>query len=850
MNTRSRLAAGLLASTTLMAAMATPGFAQDADDFADEIEDVIIVTATRRQEDIQDVPIAVTALSPELLQDKGVVNIQDLAIVAPSFASSQAQTNSGTVVLRVRGVGTTSNNIGFESAVGVFIDGAYQSRPGVALGEFVDVERVEVLRGPQGTLFGRNTSAGALNITNVAPDLSGDQASGFADFTYGNYDLVNVTGALNIPLVEDKLAARLTGAFRQRDGYIDLYDRTDRLLGASNSIDNIILRGQLGWEMDNGFEGRIIADYSESDSICCAAVEVLSANIEQAGLFGAVGAGLRGGQTQPNVPTSGSDQFGVQNAVDQLRGNANFLPFGSNDQIGFTANLQFPISDSADLVYVGSYREYNAQEAYDSDFTGLSVFDVAESADGTDIDTMTHELRVQGDAMDDRLSYLVGAYFSTEDITQGVRFQLGADYDRLVGARFGNLVGPGPLQLFTGVNPDVVDITNNYAQDSTSWSVFTHNTFDVTDKLDLTIGLRYTDESKDGSFSQSNFNNPLCPAVLGSIGAGNVPAPLVTGIFGLGCLAFTAQADLPQAAVFPLPRTFDTEFNDDELVYTGKVGYEFTRDISAYASFTHGYKSGGFNLDSTAASGGADPRFLSETVDAYELGFKSRLFDNRLTLNVAGFIENFENFQVLEFTGAQFTTFNVPKADVEGVEIESFFQPIDGLTLSAALTLLDASYPDDCTGDQPTPNTATLCGNTLTNAPKTVSVMGASYDRPLTDSLNLLASFQMRYEGDRRTSTQARSVPSAAAIEAAGSLDAAVAAAPLVPFDIQKANRKINLRLGVAHPDDNWALELWGNNIFNEITRGVTFNTVLRDTSRSAFIQDPRTYGVTLRTQF
>jgi len=151
--------AALLLTATSFSAVAIPGVSAQAQSFDDEI----IVTATRRAESIQDIPIAVTAILPEDLEKQGVVNIQNLTSVAPSFSTSQAQTASGTVVLRIRGVGTTSNNIGFESAVGVFIDGAYQSRPGVALGEFVDVERVEVLRGPQGTLFGRNTSAGALN---------------------------------------------------------------------------------------------------------------------------------------------------------------------------------------------------------------------------------------------------------------------------------------------------------------------------------------------------------------------------------------------------------------------------------------------------------------------------------------------------------------------------------------------------------------------------------------------------------------------------------------------------------------------------------------------------------------
>jgi outer membrane receptor protein involved in Fe transport len=204
-------AAGLLASSFMVA----PAFAQDAgaDEGAEAFDDnVIIVTATKRAEDVQDIPLAVTAVSPAQLEAQGVVNVQNITQVSPSFSTSQAQNSSGTVVLRIRGVGTTSNNIGFESAVGIFIDGAYQSRPGVALSEFVDVERVEVLRGPQGTLFGRNTSAGALNITNRRPDL--DEVGGFFNATYGNYDHKNLQGAINVPLSEEKWrpASRVHGA--------------------------------------------------------------------------------------------------------------------------------------------------------------------------------------------------------------------------------------------------------------------------------------------------------------------------------------------------------------------------------------------------------------------------------------------------------------------------------------------------------------------------------------------------------------------------------------------------------------------------------------------------------------
>ncbi|MEP3889619.1 MAG: TonB-dependent receptor [Hellea sp.] len=822
---------------------------------AAQVDDEIFVTATRRVESIQDIPIAVTAILPEEMERQGIVNIQNLGSVAPSFAVSNAQIASGSVVLRIRGVGTTSNNIGFESAVGIFIDGAYQSRPGIALGEFVDVERVEVLRGPQGTLFGRNTSAGALNISNVRPDL--EEAGGFINATYGNHDHKSVQGAVNIPLAEGKVAARLTGAWRNRDGYVDIHDAGGTKIGESNSTDQYYLRGQIGFEGENNWKGRVVIDHSNSDSVCCSALEVLRSPVEAGGIFGLVGLGARGGMSAPNVATSATDFNGAQAAVDDRRASSSQVPNPSSKQTGVVAEVEYALSDNADVIYIGSYRDYSATEVYDSAFSGLDLFNVGPAGGnappgGTNISTMTQELRIQGDAMDGKLSWLVGGYYSEEDIEQTVNFGLGTDYssftDALLLAGTGGtypnatILGlGGTLPVVSGgQNPAAARTTNRYTQDSTSFSVFTHNTFDITDQLNLTVGLRYSDESKDGSFSQPQANYASCTNQLAGFdttvpGAFQFASPALNGnLVVLGCFPFLAPADHPLSAILPLPRTFDDTFKDDELIYTGKLGYEITPDVSTYASFTHGYKSGGFNLDSTAAIGGADPRFASEEVDAYELGMKSKLFDGMMTLNVAAFLEKFDNFQVLEFTGARFETFNVPKAQTKGIEIETLIRPTDNFTLNGGLTLLDAEYPDDCAGTQTSPNVVSLCGNTLTNAPKTVGIIGATYDGSLGGDYTFFLNGSMRYESDRRTSTQAFSPTTGAA----------------VPFDVQEANTKINLRAGIGNDAHGWGLEAWATNVTNEITRGVTFNTTLRSGSRSAFIQDPRFYGLTARKNF
>ncbi|WP_373492387.1 TonB-dependent receptor [Parasphingorhabdus sp.] len=841
----------LLMAALCTTAMTTPAFAQDEVQEAETFdENVIIVTATRRAQDVQDIPLAVTAISPVQLERQGVVNVEQISNVSSSFSTSNAQLASGSVVLRIRGVGTTSNNIGFESAVGIFIDGAYQSRPGVALSEFVDVERVEVLRGPQGTLFGRNTSAGALNITNVRPDLN--EFGGFANATYGNRNLMSVQGAVNVPIVEDKLALRVTGAYRERDGYVTVVDSTGSKIGESNGTDQYLVRGQLGFETDGGIRGRLIADYSKSTAGCCTPVELLQSPLETAGLFAAVGLGPRGGMAAPVVAVDPFDTTTAERAADGRIATANFAPRTRFDQWGVTGEIEVPLGDSMDLIYIGSYREYDAKEAYDSDFSGIDVFNVTDNQ--TAIETMTHELRVQGEAFGGALNWLVGGYYSKEDISQDVSFALGTDYDRLVGAILAGATGGAslnplspiffgatPLQNITGFDPANITNNNQYTQNSKSWSVFTHNTLEVADGLELTVGLRYSDESKTGGYAAGPNNNPVCPAIVGQISPGGglsaLPAALRNAFFGLGCFAFTAPADAPFAAVLPSPRTFNSKFNDSELIYTGKVAYAFADPINIYASFTHGYKSGGFNLDSTAAAGGADPRFLSEEVDAYEIGLKAKFLDNAVTLNLAAFREEFKNFQVLEFTGAQFQTFNVPRAETQGVEIETTIRPDDHFTVNAALTYTDANYPQDCAGTQTNQNVAALCGNSLTDSADIVGIVGATYANDIGNNLKYFLNAQMRFESDRRTSTQAVDPANLAAMNP-------------VPFDTQDGNIKINLRAGIGSQDDTWGIEAFVANLTNEVTRGVTFNTVLRSGSRSAFVQEPRSYGLTLRGRF
>ncbi len=808
---------------------------------AGEFLEEVTVTATKRTESIQEVPISVTAISELQIERSGLKDIRDLPQLASSFNMNSSQTESQGTTLRIRGVGTTGNNIGLESSVGVFLDGVYLSRPGVALGDQLDVEAIEVLRGPQGTLFGRNVSAGALNLRTKAPN---DNRSFFGNFTVGNFNAVNVQLGTGGPIT-DTLNFRLSGAFRQQDGFLE------SALNGSESYnrDRVLGRGQLLWDFADRGSLRLIADYSDADENCCDAVVLLESGARDVGAFAAAGLPADGG-----VLRFGDSAF--EDRISNSEGYSN--PF---DQTGFSAELNYNISDNTTFTFIGSWRDFRA-DSIQQEFVAIDQYSVGPDAAAgfesfDEIESWSTEFRIAGDT--DRVSWLAGAYASNEEIVEQGALGLRSQYTQFVDAMLWNfaflpVLGPGQLlsgvPLATGgtfgdvlaadnqalafaggIDSDGSYAQNLYGQDGDSWSVFTHNTFRLTDRFALVAGARYVDETKDGFYAQVGANNPACFSALANAGA------LAAGAAGTGlevvastignfsavftCFPFAAPAD---TGIPVLPSTFDETFEDDELVYTGKAIFEFTDRVSAFASYTQGFKSGGFNLDSTAAIGGADPSFDSEKLASFELGLKSEFANRRVRLNASLWDYDIEDFQVLEFTGTQFQTFNVPSAESSGAEIELTALAGNNLSLAFGYTYADSKYPTDCDDGIPTPNVSSLCGAQLTNAPENVVTFGADWDDTIADKFLFFVSTSARWEDDRRTSTQ-----------------------PNLPFDIQEANTKVNLRIGLGSYSGKWAVELWSNNITDEQTKNVTFNTPLRIGSRSTFLEAPRTTGVTLR---
>lgn len=850
-------------TAALCSAMLVPAaYAQEAAQ-ADEDDgnEPIIVTATLRAMDVQDIPLAVTAVAPEALEREGVSDIKTLSSISPSFNIQSSQTETQGTSIKIRGVGTTGNNTGLESSVGVFIDGVYQSRPGVALGDLVDLERLEILRGPQGTLFGRNTSAGALNITTKRANLS--EFEGFANASYGNYDFINLQGGVSVPLAQDVAAFRLSGTYRKRDGFLK-----SSTGATSNNRDRYMIRGQLYIEPNADVSIRLLADYSKVDENCCDAVIVRETELAPFAAF-------------HGLASDGVDQFG-RPALLNLATNAQLFVNGA-EQWGVSGELKWDLG-AAKLTYIGSYRNFESNSTQESDFVSLAIFTTGAGGQnsrpgilptGNKIKTMTHELRLQGTAFNDSFDWLIGGFYSTEDIEELQSMTFGADYQRANSAfNFGPALGPNPLFAFTALGNGGIPVNSNgayaenlFSQDAKSFSIFTHNVINFTDRLSLTLGARYVDETKDASFDQLASMNGACQAstngvLSGAFTGAMLPGAVQSGIVGLNCFPFAAPVTLTAPAALggglasrflPVPREWANRFKDNEITYTAQVGYKPNDDLLLYAGYSHGFKSGGFNLDPTAANltnstavlttGAAqiyaDPRFESEKVDQIEVGVKATF--GPIRANLALFDMKMSDFQVLEFTGVQFLTFNVNSARSTGAELELFGDFGNYMKGNLALTYADARYPSNCAnGVAPGAlgSVVRLCGQDLTNAPKFTGVAGLTYDGPLNSSgWGLLVSGSVNYSDSRTTRT----------------IDLDTNNLP-IPLARQSNYFKMNARIGLTTPDERFTFELWGTNLSNEITRGITANTPLRGgagtRSLIGFVEEPRMYGLTVRAKF
>ena len=395
---RSYLFAG--ASAAVIGAFAAPAFAAPAAQEAQAIEE-IVVTATGREARLQEVPIAITAVTAETVKNAGITDLRSVQQIAPSFKFYTGQSNAAGTTASIRGIGTGGDNPGFESAVGFFIDGVYRNRSGVALSELPEVSRIEVLRGPQGTLFGRNTTAGAISVTTKGPEFS---PRGFVVLSAGDYAYKSATFGVTGPLIADKLAGRLEGNIQQRDGFITDV-RSNRDINDRNRWN---LRGQLLWNFDEG-SLRVIADTSRTDEQCCSAVT------SKLGSFAPainVVAGLRGG-----IGVLPADPEARRTTISPSRDLSEKV-----EEAGVSAEYNRTFG-GVKFTSVSAYRDWKALRNQDIDFSDMDRAYRDGYHDG--FKTFTQEVRFQGDI--GKLNWLAGGFYADEKLDHVDKIRFGTE---------------------------------------------------------------------------------------------------------------------------------------------------------------------------------------------------------------------------------------------------------------------------------------------------------------------------------------------------------------------------------------------------------------------------------------
>lgn len=864
----------------------------------------IVVTATRRAERLSDVPIAVNVISGAELQRTGATDIRLLNQVSPSlFVSSASSEGAGTA--RIRGIGTSGENLGLESAVALFVDGVYRSRTGVGLGELGEIDRVEVLRGPQGTLFGRNASAGLISVVTAKPRF---ELGGYGAVSFGNYDMRRIEGGLTGPIIGDTVAARLDGVYMKRDGFL-----TDVTSGRTlYNRDRYLLRGQILVQPTSNISIRLIGDYSKKTEECCQPAYLAPERDTRRDSSGAVV--QTSSSFLPLLQALGANiQLPAENRgyVYRTALSAGRGAFAPTEDWGVSGELNWALGN-IDLTSITAYRDWKSTAAIDADFNALDI--LYRPGQDREFKTFSQELRLQGKAFGGRLDWLVGGFYADEKLNLIDNLRYGGDFERyanclalssalpsavlpsnafcvnvpvvrttiaglsalpaadprranigLLSTLIANPARPGFGSIAAVLGqPDIViagtgEQADQFRQRSRNLALFTHNIIQIVpDKLSLTLGARYTRDRKtlDANLSA---DNSICSLISRSPFAALAQLPCVIPTGANGVYSSNSAGG---------KRT------DEEWTGTAVLSYKPTRDTLAYASYSRGFKAGGYNLDRLALDSTtptlAQLQFEPEKVSAYEIGAKLNL--RRFTFSAAAFYQLFSNYQFNSFLGTRFQVTNIdscktglngadrdgssstgactgdlrPGIVSKGVELEAMMRPGRYLNINTGLTLNDARYRNDLVsaGGAPLPaDQFQLPGRRLATAPLYVVTGSAAWMPPLGHTgLSGLVYADFRFNSDFANGPD---------------------------LDLEKnqdAFTIVNLRVGVSGAKQCWGLEFFAQNVFN--TRYVqvatdatlqgsgTYRQVARGLAASAnqlyaaFPAEPRTYGVTLRSRF
>jgi iron complex outermembrane recepter protein len=808
--------------------------------------DEIIVTAEKRSQNLQDVPISVVAINAQQVQDAGITNIRNLAILTPGLTVT-SEGNEAITTARIRGIGTVGDNPGLESSVGVNIDGVYRPRNGVAFGDLGEIEQIEVLYGPQGTLFGKNNDAGVINVTTKRPSST---FGAMAEVTGGNFNDQEYRASITGPLAEN-LAGRLYAGFQQNKGFLDVVNGVGpSTQNNTNDRHAYNVRGQLLFTPTDSVDFLLIADYAKRNESCCSAVveypgpfqalaNVFASTPALGGRIGGLGDSPLIGQ--PGVVRLPSSYVAYDNQIITQH----VRDMGVSGELNW--NLGF-----GKLTSITAWRDNTVAGGNDVDYTGIDLLSFPDNgnANSTDFKQFSEELRLAGKV--DSLNWLVGGFFSNEILSTRTLGATGNQFETYISAvgsaSIGAAFNPLLVSQLTGDAPGTTfggtGYNDGYQQTARSFALFTNETWNITQGLDLTAGLRGTEEKKTATASYGSIGGgPGCGALLNS-SLVSPTSPLAgtnaqAFLLGYGCYTglnpfFTGTG-------------FDQSNTENNLSGTLKLSYRFNEEAMVYVSGANGYKAGGYNLSRVTFP--ADPtspnplaqiglvpddstHFPRETVVSGEVGIKTTLFDKTLRLNAAAFYQRYTDFQLNTFTGIQFVVTSLDRVISKGVDVDfAWATPISGLTIAGGVTQdltnitnFGNALPDFCGG--PGNGCTARDNNRLSFAPLWSGALSASYVLPVSATLGFRTSVEEKYNSSYNTGSD------------------------LDPRKIQEGFGLLNGRIGFGALDESWAIEAWGANLADKYYYAVAFDSPFQFNTIASYLGAPRTFGLTARVKF
>jgi len=682
----------------------------------------VIVTARKREEAIQDVPVSITALTGDQLRDAGITNIKDLGYQVPGLQIDQS---SGAQIW-IRGIGQRDDGSRVDAPVGVYIDGLYIPRKDGQLLDLIDVQSVQVLRGPQGTLFGKNTTAGALVVTTVAPE---PELSGFAEVRLGNYNRQDFKGAINVPLIEDKLLSKVTLGTVNRDGY--QHNITTGQDAASEDRKSAAL--QLSWVGSERFTASGFAYWGDTDEVQpttnCRWMERSSFNGEVSLFVNRIWPGdLIPVDAYNDNDTPVRDGFVAQSRVmeeacreserltEDYKTTTNFDINYQLENLLLGVTLEWEISDDLSLKSITGYGDQEKAGNFgnpDNDASALPISSRFRKDGSPSVrEHYSQEFQLIGSAFDDRLDYTFGLYAMQEDIDDGTDFQ--------TGWASGSYLEPLGVMVINDATAEEA----SYELENTTYAAFFQGSFDITDNLELTAGVRWTSERRKQSvelflLDVDAYRNTAFGAIAGAPGitllqdlgiglVNDIDALMAADIFATIDAAFPHDSRgnpiYQLIAASELVPDIDEDADETWEEVTPMVSLAYHLPDSAldatgidsgmfYFSYAEGFKSGTFEPVGVDGQATVEP----EKVQNLELGFKLDFLDSRMRLNGAVFRTDFDDMQLrqvlLDGGGTPRVVLdNASKTRITGTELELAWTPIDNLLFNATLSYNDYEY--------------------------------------------------------------------------------------------------------------------------------------------------------------